>query len=90
MTKIDVGQRVVALDLAQALEDNEGTFICQQSGQSYLAVARKGHSITSLRPVGRRFIEATPVSGGQEAWIVERISNQEITYDTEGYTSGKR
>lgn len=77
--KIEVGQRVTALDLAQLLDDQEGTFICQQAGQSYLAVSKKGHSITSLRPIGRRFIEAAPASSGQEAWVVERISHQEIS-----------
>lgn len=77
--KLQIGQRTTALDLAQGLEGNVGTFHCQQSGQSYLAVAREGHSITSLRPVGVR----SPVPAGmtQEPWTIEKISNQELSFE---------
>lgn len=72
---LQVGERTVALDLATALQGDEGTFLCQQGGQSYIAVAQHGHSITHLKPVGRRFIEAAPVSMLQESWTIEKISN---------------
>jgi hypothetical protein len=75
--KLEVGQRTTALDLAEGLEGQEGTFCCQQGGQSYFAVAKAGHSITSLRPIGRRFVEATPVTAGQEPWLIEKIPDQE-------------
>jgi len=79
--QLEVGQRTQAVDLAVALEGNEGTFICQQGGQTFIAVSKRGHSITSLRPTGRRFIEVIPATAGQEGWLVEKLSNQEITYD---------
>jgi hypothetical protein len=79
--RLEVGQRVVAADLAQALEENKGTFACQHGGQTYLAVAREGHSLTSLRPIGRQFIEVVPTATGQEGWTIEKISNQEVTLD---------
>ncbi len=90
--RLEIGQRVTALDLAQALDGNEGTFMCQQAGQSYIAVSKPGHSITSLRPVGRRFVEPTSVAVGQEPWLVEKISSQEIGYENEGAAavSGRR
>jgi hypothetical protein len=88
MAKIEVGQRTTALDLAQALEGNEGTFHCQQSGQAYVAVAKPGHSITSLRPVGRRFVEPTAATVAQEPWLIEKISNQEMSFEEAG--TGRR
>ncbi len=74
--KLDLNDNTVARDLAQALEGNEGTFLAQQGGQTYIAVSRKGHSIISLRPVGQRAM--VPSTGQPEPWAIEKISNQEI------------
>lgn len=81
MQNLQFGQQVTALDLAAALAGEEGTFLCQQAGQTYLVVAKQGHSIASIIPVGQRQpVFATNVT---QPWSIERISNQEISL--EGY-----
>ena len=81
--RLQVGQRTIASDLAQGLQNNEGTFFCQLGGQSYIAVAKAGHSITSLRPVGLPVVEASQALSGRKEWIIEKISDQEVTFADE-------
>ncbi len=75
--KLEVGQRITALDLAQALEGQEGVFLAQQGGQAFRVEARAGHSIKSIIPVGRRFVETNPALLAQEPWTIERMPEAE-------------
>ncbi len=86
---LQVGERTAAIDLAIALQGEEGTFLCQQGGQSYIVVSQAGHSITSLRPVGRRFIESQPVMQ-QEGWTIEKVSHQPFIESEQQLLQSKR
>lgn len=90
--RLEISQRITAQDLAQALEGQEGTFFCQQGGQGYIAVSKSGHSLVSLRPVGRRVMEVSAViTSGQEPWVIEKLSdNQDIFQDRGGYQQSDR
>ncbi len=76
---LQVNETTQALDLAEALRDNQGTFIVQQGGQKYRAIARQGHSIVSLQPFGARLVTFAEVIGqnsGAQPWEITKISNE--------------
>lgn len=88
--KLEYNQRISAFDLAEALNGEEGAFLCQQGGQSYIAISAQGHSIASLKPVGRHFNEVPGQSmGAPEAWLIEKISVEQST-QTDQTTQGNR
>jgi hypothetical protein len=68
-----VNQNVQDEDLALALENEEGTFLAQKSGLSFLVVAEKGHSIASIRSVGQVLPIQPP--NANEPWFITKISN---------------
>ncbi len=76
---LQVNETTTALDIAEALRDQQGTFIAQQGGQNYRAVAVKGHSIISLQPFGPRQVTFASLVGqnqlGAEPWTITKISN---------------
>jgi len=76
--KMEVGQRITALDVAEGLQDQEGTFNVQHGGQSYTAVSKAGHSIVSFKPVGVRLNVPMALTAAQEPWIIEKVSNFDI------------
>ena len=57
-TKLPINGTIQHPDLAEALRGESGTFFCQQGGQGYILTAAEGFSIKSLRPVGRKIVEA--------------------------------
>jgi hypothetical protein len=57
-TKLPLNGTIQHPDLAEALRGESGTFFCQQGGQGYIVTAAEGFSIKSLRPVGRKIVEA--------------------------------
>lgn len=61
-------QSTTDVDLALALENEEGTFLAQKAGQSFLVVAEKGHSIASMRSVGQHAETSDP-------WFITKIGN---------------
>lgn len=69
--QLDLNQPVTGYDLASLLEGDSGTYLAQNSGQSFIVVSSSGHSIKSLRPV------AQPT--GQDLWTVTKISSRDIT-----------
>lgn len=71
--RIEFNEVVTGTDLAQVLTENEGAFLCQQGGKSYIAVCERGHSIKSLRPVGKSYIDPASLTGGNEPWTVQRL-----------------
>jgi len=81
-TKLPLNGTIQHPDLAEALRGDNGTFFCQQGGQSYLVTAAEGYSIKSLRPVGRRVIEQpTPVPQvGPEPWTIQKVSNDVLEF----------
>ncbi len=85
---IQTNQTIQAQDLAQALEGSEGTFLCQNAGQSYFVVARRGHSIVNgPTPVGY----PAPVQQlGAQPWSITKVSNQEISLGQAGEQSQYR
>lgn len=66
-------QSATDTDLALALEDEEGTFLAQKAGQTFLVVAEKGHSIASMRAVGQ--VLPVPQQAASEPWYITKISN---------------
>ena len=88
--RIELNQMVTGADLARLLEENEGTFLCQQSGTTYIATAQRGHSITSLRQYGRKFVEVPSQNSGPELWSVQKLSNQSISTEGLDYERSQR
>ena len=41
--RLEIGTPISALDLASALDGDQGTFLAQSGGQNYLVVAAAGH-----------------------------------------------
>jgi len=75
------------VDLALALENEEGTFLAQRAGQSFLVIAEKGHSIASMRAVGQ--VLPVPALAASDPWHITKISSStEVT--TEGVGSRDR
>jgi hypothetical protein len=73
--KLQINQPVQGNDLAQLLEGDEGTFLCQNGGKNFVTIAKAGHSIAyGPTPVGRPVQEATPAIG-IEPWTVTKLSN---------------
>jgi hypothetical protein len=70
---IRTNQSTTDVDLALALENEEGTFLAQKAGHSFLVVAEKGHSIASMRAVGQ--VLAVPPSSASDPWYITKISN---------------
>jgi hypothetical protein len=66
-------QTTTDIDLALALENEEGTFLAQKAGQTFLVVAEKGHSIASMRAVGQ--VLPVPPPAASDPWHVTKISN---------------
>jgi hypothetical protein len=86
-----VNQSTTDQDLALALENEHGTFLAQKGGQSFLVVAEEGHSIASLRAVGRPVVEVTPPGAGEQPWVITKISNStEILSEASGYGRERR
>jgi hypothetical protein len=64
-------QSTTDVDLALALENEEGTFLAQKAGQSFLVVAEKGHSIASMRAVGQ--VLPVPPPAASDPWYITKI-----------------
>lgn len=78
--RMQVGTPFQTLDLAQATEGDQGSYLCQQGGQNYLLVAAAGHSIKAGPiPIGRRVQEALTPSSTSEPWTITKISDQDVS-----------
>ena len=69
-----VNETVSNQDLARALDGEEGTFLAQRCGQSYLVTAQSGHSIKSFRPIGLPEPVNMPI-GSNPAFNVTKLSD---------------
>ena len=65
-------QSTTDIDLALGLENEEGTFLAQKGGQTFLVIAEKGHSIASMRAVGQVLPVPRPVAS--DPWHITKIS----------------
>lgn len=65
-------------DLAEALDGNYGTFYAECGGQGFVVTSSKGHSIVSLRPVGRQIVEQPSSNIAPKIWFVEKLSDETI------------
>lgn len=84
-----VNQNIQDEDLALALENEEGTFLAQKSGQSFLVVAERGHSIASMRSVGQTLPVPPPLAS--EPWFITKISNStDVIKESSGYRERER
>ncbi len=80
--KLQVGVQTSALNLADALEGDSGSFLCQNAGQSYLVVAKPEHSITyGPTPIGQKVFEAPSAQnfGAAQPWVITKISEQDLS-----------
>ena len=82
-TKLPINGTIQHPDLAEALRGESGTFFCQQGGQGYILTAAEGYSIKSLRPVGRKIVEANvPVHSTPEPWAITKISEDVLEFSS--------
>src|SRR5437667_12109170 len=80
-TKLPINATVQHPDLAEALRGESGTFFCQQGGQGYIVTAAEGFSIKSLRPVGRKIVEANVLlQTTPEPWAITKISEDVLEF----------
>jgi hypothetical protein len=80
-TKLPINGTIQHPDLAEALRGESGTFFCQQGGQGYIVTAAEGFSIKSLRPVGRKIVEANvPMLHTPEPWAITKISEDVLEF----------
>src|SRR5206468_555206 len=80
-TKLPLNGTIQHPDLAEALRGESGTFFCQQGGQGYIVTAAEGFSIKSLRPVGRKIVEANMVlQATPEPWAITKISEDVLEF----------
>jgi len=80
-TKLPINGTIQHPDLAEALRGESGTFFCQQGGQGYIVTAAEGFSIKSLRPVGRKIVEANVVlHATPEPWAITKISEDVLEF----------
>jgi hypothetical protein len=80
-TKLPINGTIQHPDLAEALRGESGTFFCQQGGQGYIVTAAEGFSIKSLRPVGRKIMEANVVTQfTPEPWAITKISEDVLEF----------
>src|SRR5947199_1588728 len=80
-TKLPLNGTIQHPDLAEALRGESGTFFCQQGGQGYIVTAAEGFSIKSLRPVGRKIVEASvPMQATPEPWAITKISEDVLEF----------
>ena len=79
--KLEIAVPVTTYDLANAVHDDQGTYLCQQGGQTFLLVAAAGHSIKfGPRPIGRSVQEVSnPFTSMPEPWIVTKIADDDIS-----------
>jgi len=74
-TKLPLNGTIQHPDLAEALRGENGTFFCQQGGQGYIVTAAEGFSIKSLRPVGRKIVEANVLmTASPEPWAITKTA----------------
>ena len=82
-TKLPINGTIQHPDLAEALRGESGTFFCQQSGQGYIVTAAEGFSIKSLRPVGRKIVEANVLlQSTPEPWAITKISEDVLEFSS--------
>jgi hypothetical protein len=80
-TKLPLNATIQHPDLAEALRGENGTFFCQQGGQGYIVTAAEGFSIKSLRPVGRKVMEANVLlQTTPEPWAITKISEDVLEF----------
>jgi len=80
-TKLPINATIQHPDLAEALRGENGTFFCQQCGQGYIVTAAEGFSIKSLRPVGRKIVEANVLlQTTPEPWAITKVSEDVLEF----------
>src|SRR5213080_1087244 len=80
-TKLPLNGTIQHPDLAEALRGESGTFFCQQGGQGYIVTAAEGFSIKSLRPVGRKIVEANVLlQTTPDPWAITKISEDVLEF----------
>src|SRR4051812_34222821 len=88
--KLQINEPVMGEDLAALLDEDEGAYICQNRGQSYLVASRHGHSITfGPTPIGRPIEEAVKSGFYAEPWTVTKISDDPSFIESNWRSSGR-
>jgi hypothetical protein len=80
-TKLPINGTIQHTDLEEALRGESGTIFCQKGAQGYIVTAAEGFSIKSLRPVGRKIVEANvPMQHTPEPWAITKISEDVLEF----------
>jgi hypothetical protein len=74
---LKVNETVTGYDLGELLHGEAGLFeAVGPGGEKFQCVARSGHSITNLRPIGE------PRKGANQTWRVRKIGELRSEQDT--------
>jgi hypothetical protein len=86
--KLDINVPVSGLNLANLLEGEQGLFLSQNRGQTYITVAKPGHPIAfGPMPIGQAIPEQLPMAAGPEPWVVTKISDSADLREFRGASS---
>lgn len=77
--RIGFNEPAKGFDLAELLEDNEGTFIAKNHGQVHIVCSKRGHSITYLKPIGSPTVDLSSYSGLPQPWEVTKVSDNDLS-----------
>lgn len=88
--QIGFNEPVQGYDLAELLQDNEGTFAAKINGQMHVVVSQRGHSIKfGPKPIGTPSLDVSALSGQPSPWSVQKISNSDLSRELAGDTRGQ-
>ena len=89
--KLEINTPVSGMDLANLLEGEQGLFLSQNRGQTYITVAAPGHPIAfGPMPIGQAISEQVPMTPVPEPWVVTKISNSADLREFRGATNPER
>jgi hypothetical protein len=78
--KLQPKQTVQSNDLAETLRGDQGSYLCEQGGQTFFVTAAEGHSIKSgPTPIGPRVL-GVPVLAATP-WNITKISNEVLEFE---------
>lgn len=88
--KLEINTPVSGMDLANLLEGEQGLFLSQNRGQTYITVAAPGHPIAfGPMPIGQAIPEQIPITAVPEPWVVTKIGNSADLLEFRGTTSSE-
>jgi hypothetical protein len=89
--KFEINVPMSGLNLADLLEGEQGLFLSQNRGQTYITVAKPRQPIAfGPMPIGQAIPEQVSVTAGPEPWVVTKISSSADLREFRGRSAGAK